>query len=389
MFPFIKHLNDVRFAITDDFYIAEKDWGYVINYHINAFPEIKENMTDDELVLHRTGREFRGLKFDIQGNIISRPWPKFFNWGEKENESKLVNFNDPFTIQEKLDGSMIDVYQLNGNVVLGTKMGETDIASQAQEFFNQHIDYVKFAEHAIADRKTLLFEWCSRKNRIVVDHPVDQLILTGVRDLHTGRLMTDREIRQYAFQFNIPVVKSWPGTFKGITEFLEEIVDEEQCEGYVLAFDSGMRWKIKNSWYLNLHRAKSKLDSEKNVYILVLNQDHDDLLPQLDDQARDGLEKFATKLANAIKFEAGFYDIAVKSAWAHYGNRKDFALNFASKAPWPAVAFKILDGKDDYDAVVDFALAYCATQAKLDTIKPRLGNLNWRDYYYPVDMCDD
>ena len=391
MFDFIHitHLDDIRHAISDDFYLADREWGWVINYHINAFPELKDDMTDEEKALEHTRREFRGIKFDRLGNIAARPFHKFFNWGEKEAEMAHFDFNQPFDILDKLDGSMIHPMFIGDDIAWCSKMGTTDVGLQAQTFVAKHQEYETFANEWMHSGWTPIFEWCSRQQRIVVDYPEDQLVLTAIRNNQTGNYLSRTNLETTAAQHNIPLVRCWKGDFKGIEAFVEEIGGEDQCEGYIIRFANGHMVKLKNSWYLNLHRAKSKLDSEKNVYILVLNQDHDDLLPQLDDQARDGLEKFAAKLANAIKFEAGFYDIAVKSAWAHYGNRKDFALNFASKAPWPAVAFKILDGKDAYDAVVDFALAHCATQAKLDTIKPRLGNLNWRDYYYPVDMCDD
>ena len=48
-FPEIRHLEDVRAAIEgrDEFIIAERDWGYVVNYMVNVtetFPEV----TDDQ-----------------------------------------------------------------------------------------------------------------------------------------------------------------------------------------------------------------------------------------------------------------------------------------------------------------------------------------------------
>src|SRR3546814_1285318 len=88
MFKFvhITHLDDVRHAISEDFFLAERDWGFVINYHINAFPEIKDDMSDEDKALEYARREFRGIKFDKQGKLIARPFHKFFNWGEKEAE---------------------------------------------------------------------------------------------------------------------------------------------------------------------------------------------------------------------------------------------------------------------------------------------------------------
>lgn len=186
--------------------------------------------------------------------------------------------------------------------------------------------------------------------------------------------------------YNIPVVKTWPGNFKGIDQFISEIGGEEQCEGYIIRFQNGHMVKLKNAWYLNLHRAKDQLSNEKNVYRLVLSEHHDDLLPQLDPDTRRALENFAADLSHAVKTQAATLDHAVKANWELYGNRRDFALNWGSKQELSAVVFKILDGRDAYEALVDWLLAQTSTQAKLDAAKKKFGQLNWSDYYYAVDL---
>ena len=187
-------------------------------------------------------------------------------------------------------------------------------------------------------------------------------------------------------KYNIPMVKIWNGSFQGITEFMEAVGGEEQCEGYIIRFANGHMVKLKNAWYLNLHRAKSQLENEKNVYRLVLSESHDDLLPQLDLDARRALEDFAAALAQQVKLVASRYEAGVHHARQAWPLRKDFAINFATKQDLPVVIFKILDGKPAYDAVVDWLTDQTSTQAKLDAAKRKFGQINWRDYYYPVDM---
>lgn len=194
------------------------------------------------------------------------------------------------------------------------------------------------------------------------------------------------EILKLVNHYNIPVVKTWKGNFAGIDQFLAEIGGEEQCEGYIIRFENGHMVKLKNAWYLNLHRAKDQLSNEKNVYRLVLSEHHDDLLPQLDPDTRRALENFAADLSHAVKTQAATLDNAVKANWELYGNRRDFALNFGSKQELSAVVFKILDGRDAYEALVDWLLAQTSTQAKLDAAKKKFGQLNWSDYYYAVDL---
>src|SRR5687767_12576091 len=51
----------------------------------------------------------RGLITDLQGNVVARPFPKFFNLEEHQMPgSKLspINWNQPFTVTKKMDGSL-------------------------------------------------------------------------------------------------------------------------------------------------------------------------------------------------------------------------------------------------------------------------------------------
>lgn len=388
MFKFvhITHLDDVRHAISEDFFLAERDWGYVINYHINAFPEIKDEMTDEEKILEHTRREFRGIKFDKLGNLIARPFHKFFNWGEKEAEMAHFDFNQPFVIMDKLDGSMIHPVLVDDEILWCSKMGPTDVGQQAAEFVKTHRNYHHFARTVMAMNYTPIFEWCSRQQRIVVDYPEDQLILTAIRRNKDGSYVSFADMEHLANNQGIDVVKTWKGDFAGIDQFLAEIGGEEQCEGYIIRFENGHMVKLKNAWYLNLHRAKDQLSNEKNVYRLVLSEHHDDLLPQLDPDTRKALEDFAAALSQKVKLEASRYEAGVHHASQVWPLRKDFAINFATKQDLPAVVFKILDGKPAYDALVDWLLDQTSTQTKLDAAKAKFGNINWRSYYYPVDM---
>ena len=185
-FVHIYHIDDVRHAISENFFLAERDWGYVINYYMNAFPEIKDDMSDEDKELEYFRREFRGIKFDKQGHLIARPFHKFFNWGEKEAEMAHFDFNQPFVIMDKLDGSMMHPMRVDGKILWCSKMGPTDVAEQVARFVEAHPAYIKLADDLVAQGYTPIFEWVSRQQRIVVDYPVDNLILTAVRNMKTG-----------------------------------------------------------------------------------------------------------------------------------------------------------------------------------------------------------
>ena len=132
-FPIIKTLDDLLPAIKgrNEFVVAERDWGFVVNYNV-AF---EDTFGDGKSITSALRRECRGIKFGLNGKLISRPYHKFFNLNEREEtQSHNVNFNNPFMILDKLDGSMLHPMMPDGtagDIVWCTKMGPTDIAQAA------------------------------------------------------------------------------------------------------------------------------------------------------------------------------------------------------------------------------------------------------------------
>ena len=197
-FPNIQHLDEVRPAIEgrDEFIIAERDWGYVVNYMVSmsdTFPPVDESPElERDLIAERNAirRECRGLLFHKDGSIMARRLHKFFNVNERdETQFHSIDFSQPHVILEKLDGSMITPVVTDAGIRWGTKMGITEVSMQAEEFVAKHPEYQELAQWCIDNRKTPIFEWTSRKQRIVIDYEEDNLVLIAVRDNVTGEYL--------------------------------------------------------------------------------------------------------------------------------------------------------------------------------------------------------
>lgn len=122
-FSIITHINNVLPHIEgrEEFRVMVKDWYTVVNYAV-AFEHTFQRDSEDS-VGSAVRRECRGLIFDTAtGNLISRPYHKFFNVGEKE-ETQLhkINLNEPHIVLEKLDGCCEE------NTILLTQNGEMTI----------------------------------------------------------------------------------------------------------------------------------------------------------------------------------------------------------------------------------------------------------------------
>ena len=200
-FPRIEHINDVLPAIEgrDEFIVADRGPFKIINYMVNlpdTFPPIKVSggsakMREERELINAIRRECRGIIFDsASGKILRRPFSKFFNLFEKD-ETQLDNldFNLPHKVYTKLDGSFIVPYERglgSGDICFGTKMGASAVSLQVEKFVKNEPKYLEFSRWCIANDISPIFEWTSRKQKIVIDYPEDNLTLLAARHMISG-----------------------------------------------------------------------------------------------------------------------------------------------------------------------------------------------------------
>jgi T4 RnlA family RNA ligase len=203
---------------------------------------------------------------------------------------------------------MITPLIANGVVRWGTKMGVTDVSRPVEEFINSHEEYDEFAKIAIACGMTPIFEWCSRKQKIVLDYAEDQLILTAMRNTVTGEYVRHLVLEVVGATHNIPVVKAYQGTAENMRGLMDAVATMENTEGFVVRFDDGHMAKVKCEWYVQLHRAKDVTKFEKNVLEIILEEKADDLLPLLEEPFKTMVIKYRDDVYTGIHEVADFME---------------------------------------------------------------------------------
>ena len=341
-FPIITHISDVLPAINgrDEFVVAEKEGYTVINYNVmmaDTFPDVSSGRTtiSGAPIENRDAairRECRGIIFDSKtGDIIRRPFHKFFNVNERdETQDHVVDLSHPHAILEKLDGSMIAPFYVDGVMVFGTKMGVTDVAKPVEEFVNANPKYLDFSRECLDRGVTPIFEWCSRKQRIVLDYKEDQLILTAMRFMEDGGYFVRSAMETIASRHDIPVVRQFePQT--DMKAFLEHVRDLEDLEGFVVRFDDGHMLKLKCHWYLQIHKAKEAILQDRNIVELILEEHLDDVKAHLPAEDRDRLTQFESDINKAINITVSDIRIQLDSLARNGVDRKTFALGRAQE----------------------------------------------------------
>lgn len=390
-FPIIQHINDVLPAIKDapEFIVAEKDGYTVLSYFMTnpneTFPSVVVPMSDGKNFKYNEPaalrRECRGLIFCSRtGLILSRGYHKFFNITERD-ETTDIDLSKPHVILEKLDGSMIRPLFLGKHKRPRwiTKMGVTEVSMQVETWLAENPDLQERYERYVAAENGLgctpIFEWCSRKQRIVLDYPQDQLILTAIRINKTGEYFSYNHIVDTAKKFNIPVVRIVENEdiMNGLAEHVEEV------EGWVVRFDDGHMVKVKTNWYVLRHKALDGLRSEKNVLKLYLDEGLDDVMPLLDDSTKQKLEEYVRGVnINVTKTGKIINTLVEGKKDLTNMTRKEFAAWVQSTVlPYAqSIYFKVWDGDDACDAVLDKISRNLQSQNTVDAIRPLIG-ANW------------
>ena len=382
IFPLISHINDVKPYIEgkEEFRISEKEWYDVVNYVV----------AHDETFDCPIRTECRGLIFDKSGKLISRPYHKFFNVNEKPHtRMEEIDLSKPHVILEKLDGSMIRPIPCDTGFRLATKAGVTDVAMNAEVFIADKPEYSRFIEHCLNNELTPIFEWCSRKNRIVVDYPEDQLILTAIRENSTGKYMPRDEMCVYLqfstlFATRIPLVKTIScDDNTDISKVVDQIRKWEDDEGVIIRFDNGHMVKIKADDYVLRHKCKESLCQEKNVLSIIIDDSVDDIIPLLEksESDRERLFKFQEDFWKEIsKFEEEITSMYVEGN-DQFPDQKDFAVEYVQKqvpSKYAPFMFKMRNSGDGpFDITMNHIKKNLGTQSKVDSVRWIFGGLKW------------
>lgn len=370
-----------------EFAVAVKDGYTVINYLVqttDTFEDPELANTKEERLKLIMRRDCRGIVFDTAtGKVIAKRLHKFFNVNEKdETQQANLDWNEPHVILEKLDGSMITPLPLATGIRWGTKMGVTDVALPVEVFVSDNPQYVEAAQYAIVNHCTLIFEWCSRQQRIVVDYPTEALVLIAVRNNFTGEYMPYEEMHTvFGNTWGIPIVKAYAGTANSMEALIAETRDLIGAEGYVVRFESGHMVKVKAEDYVRLHRAKDMISFEKSVIDLIVNEKADDVKAFL--QAED--------LARFNKFEKEFWDGVTATATKlvelfnntgqHFvRDRRTFAVEFVQKLDkkYHKFMYSMYEGKLPLELVVNSIKTSVGSQTKVDEAR-WMFNADW--YY--------
>jgi len=183
----------------------------------------------DEITL-----QTRGLVTDDEGNVVARPFKKFFNIEEKK-----FTATEEFEVYEKMDGSLGILFFYEGKWIVATRGSFTsDQAVKAQEILKS-----KYIVESIPKGYTTLFEIIYPENRIVVDYGDEEsLVVLGMTSRMSGKEMDYDSLLNVHNESGMSVVRRYDG-IKDYS-FLKNMIADTH-EGFVVKFSNGGKNKKK------------------------------------------------------------------------------------------------------------------------------------------------
>lgn len=271
----------------------------------------------------------RGLVVDDLGNIVARPFKKFFNLSEGK-----TNTTSEYDIFEKYDGSLGILFFYKGDWILASRGSFTsEQAIKGKKILNKSCDY-----NLLNIDNTYCFEIIYKDNRIVVDYgDTEECILTAVFNTSSGE-----EQDLYSWQLPVAVMYNIETPLNKLHEVIRNI-----DEGYVIKFSNGERCKIKGAEYLRLHKTMSEM-STTAVWDCLRNGDS--ILSVLDgypDEWYQTVKDYEEHLSNEFNQEKIKIYNEFKTINVSLGNcdNKTFALFVKSNA-YKSYLFALRNNKD-------------------------------------------
>ncbi|GAA0801968.1 RNA ligase [Spirilliplanes yamanashiensis] len=280
----------------------------------------------------------RGLIVDeATGDVLARPYPKFFGHGQAE--APVVAPDTEVVVTDKADGSLGVIFRDGEQLAVATRGSfASEQAVHATALLRE-----RYAGWAPPPGTTVLVEIVYPGNRIVLDYGgLDDLILLGSVDIASGRTTGPEGVPDWPG----PVVESF-----AYATFAEALAagPRDGKEGLVVHVPAtDERVKIKYAEYVRLHRLVTGLTSRTVWEVLAGGGNLAALTEPLPDEFHVWVRAVAEELTARVdervtQVEAAF--AAIVAGLPEGWTRKEFAAA-AVRHPDRGPLFARLDGKD-------------------------------------------
>lgn len=308
----------------------------------------------------RDNLHFRSSVWSRDGELISASFKKFFNFGEKPDLSPPPLSLKGSRLLTKMDGSTLIISKRKGWTISRTR-GTVDASTLEKNGYEIHLlqkKYPKAFDNDLLDAgdMSLIFEWVSPANQIVIRYGEPELYLIGAIKHEDYSLYTQDQLDSIGETIKVKRPPSF--SFGTIEEMLASVEALKDSEGLCVYYngDQEIR-KVKSAWYLSLHRFKecATLENTLDLFCAAGYPDYAEfekgLTAQFDYECFNMVRSFASRICGAYKEVQAIKEGMVQFVGRLSREKKDRAVS--AKAIVAAYGetnragylFALLDGK--------------------------------------------
>ena len=168
------------------------------------------------------------------------------------------------------------------------------------------------------------------------------------------------------------------GSVEGnIVDYVARQSQAEGREGDIIRFADGHMVKIKNDWYVRIHKALDRVRFDRNIVNLIINEEIDDVIPMMPVDVVRRVRQFETDFWNAFSLTQDRLAIFDTTSALVYGDdRKRIALEFIPTLERKEDAqfiFRMLDGHDLRKLMLDHIEKCISSNKKWDACAEWMG----------------
>lgn len=285
-------INEI--APLEDFYAASKQGDIIATKHPSGLPYTLFKYTPRTQATKKWNDvtlNSRGLIVNHEtGEIVARPFGKFFNYGEEAVQKDLMT--GPISVSEKLDGSLgISYRNPEGEMRINTSGGwQAPQSKFATEFYKENYE----GNWEPDPERTYMWEILHPQNRIVVDYGEEKdLHLIGAVNIRTGKSIPLDQITEWTGK------RAKSHNFNSLTEVVTS-PDRANHEGYIVHFtDTDYRVKVKHDEYVRIHRDATGLN-ERRVWDSLRTGNRDVKRAEIQEEFYDYFDEHSNKIQAAF-----------------------------------------------------------------------------------------
>lgn len=215
-------------------------------------------LKDEKSIDWRTigATEVGGLVMDSNSNIITRTYGKIFELDGLANNGVMkpsgIESDEGNTIMEKVDGHLIAISNNNGELLFTSKHEFNGrVVHNAKMWFDKNLTPMqKKAVKDLTKDNTLLLDYVSLRDKVVINYPKSDMILHGFIRNRTGEEIFEKNVfDSIAKSMGVNTVNRFNIGNAMMKRVLKQDYEEDMLRGFIIRTRSGERFSAETDAY--------------------------------------------------------------------------------------------------------------------------------------------